>query len=305
MTAPPAHGSVIVVGSINVDLVVVTDRLPSPGETVIGGAFSRAQGGKGANPAAAAAALGARTYMVGLVGDDDLGRGAVADLRERGVDVSGVGTVDAPTGVALIMVDAAGENLIAVASGANGRLDGARVLEALTQLGSSEAVLLASLEIADDAVEAAATAAGSRGWRSILNTAPARSLSPDLLGRFDVVIANEHEIEGIVTGSVEGLLELGVHAVVVTRGAAGADLHRPDAPVVHQAAYPVEVLDTTGAGDAFCGAFAASLAEDGSLELALRVGAAAGALASRAVGARASLGDAAAVGALIEAPTGD
>src|SRR5438034_920499 len=128
------RGAVIVVGSVNVDLVVHAGRLPSPGETVIGGAFSKAQGGKGANQAAAAAALGTRVRIVGLVGDDDFGREARADLGARGVDLAHLGTGTGPTGVALIVVDDEGENLIAVASGANGELTGEIVSSALASI---------------------------------------------------------------------------------------------------------------------------------------------------------------------------
>jgi ribokinase len=287
--------AVIVVGSLNVDLVVRVPRLPGAGETVIGGAFSRAHGGKGANQAAAAAALGARTWMVGLVGDDDLGRETRADLERRGVDLSQLGIGAAHTGVALIVVDERGENLIAVASGANAELTRETVAAALATIEEPSAVVLANLEIPNDAVLGAALAASERGWRFVLNPAPARALAPEIVRRCEVMIPNEHEAGELGWPSVDALLEAGAGVVVVTRGGAGADLHRTGSPRFHQDPLPAHVVDTTGAGDAFCGAFAATLAEGAPIEAALRAAVAGGALATRAVGARASLADRAAL----------
>jgi ribokinase len=279
--------AVVVVGSVNVDLIVRVRRLPAPGETVIGGTFSRAPGGKGGNAAVAAARLGARTWFVGLVGGDDLGREARRDLAEAGVDVSGLREVDQPTGVAAILVDQRGENAIAVASGANASLDGDRVVAALDAIDADRAVLLSNLEVPDDAVIAAAGAAGDRGWPFVLNPAPAREVPTEVVAACHVVAPNESE--AVTLGGVDDLLAAGADAVVVTRGPAGADLHRPGEPVRHQGAFAVNAVDTTGAGDAFCAALAVALAEGRDLDAAVREGAAAGALASRVVGARAGL----------------
>ena len=290
--------AVIVVGSLNVDLIVQVPRLPAPGKTVTGGTFARAPGGKGANQAAAAARLGSPTWIVGVVGDDDLGRETRADLQARGVDLSHLRTGIAHTGVAAILVDERGENLIAVASGSNGELSPAMVTEPIAAIPVDRAVVLANLEVPEDAVLAAATCARERAWRFVLNPAPARTLSPELLASCAVVIPNEYEVTGLGPPDVDALLGAGVGSVVVTRGAAGADLLRARAPVVHQDAFPVAAVDTTGAGDAFCAAFAWALAEGVTEERALRNAAAAGALATRAVGARESLPDRAEVEAL-------
>jgi ribokinase len=283
--------AVVVVGSVNVDLVVSVPRLPAPGETVIGGRFWRAPGGKGGNQAAAAARLGARTWLVGCVGDDDFGREARAGLGEAGVDTSLLATGRGPTGVAAVVVDPAGENAIAVASGANQELDPNMVRAACASIPTADAVVLACLEVPDAAVLAAAKIAAARGWPFVLNPAPARPLASELLGRCAVLTPNHHEVTALSRSSVPDLLASGVEAVVVTRGAQGADLYRPDQPVLHQPPFTVSVLDTTGAGDAFSAALAWALARGQSLEEAVRVAAAVGALSTRAVGARASLPD--------------
>jgi ribokinase len=186
-------------------------------------------------------------------------------------------------------VDGDGRNLIAVASGANHDLTGSEVTERLSDLSAENAVLLANLEIPDQAIAAAAEQASVRGWTFVLNPAPARSLPQDLLARCDVLTPNEAEADAL--GSVDALLRLGVGAVVVTLGADGARVHRADGRTVHQPSIAVDVIDTTGAGDAFNGALAWSLASGDDLEDAVRWATAAGALACRALGARASLPD--------------
>jgi len=286
---PTPSGWVIVVGSLNMDLVVRVHRLPAPGETVTGGTLHRALGGKGANQAAAAAKLGAHTALVGLTGDDEFGRIARRDLADHGVDQTGLGRGEHPTGVATILVDASGENLIAVAPGANDEVSGSYVTAHLQRLCQPGAVVLSVLELRDEAVAAAAATAGDRGCRFVLNPAPARPLPAELLERCDVLTPNEHELRTL--GGVEALHELGVGAVVVTRGAQGAELHVPGRSPVHFDAFPADVVDTTGAGDAFNGALAWAMAEGRPLEDAVRCAAAAGALATRALGARAGLPD--------------
>ncbi|MEA2267560.1 MAG: ribokinase, partial [Solirubrobacteraceae bacterium] len=177
-------GIVLVVGSVNVDLVVAVERLPAPGETVTGGRFARHGGGKGANQAIAAARAGARVRFVGAVGRDELGDAAVRELEAEGVDCRGVARLAGePTGVALIAVDDAGRNQIAVASGANAGVDAALVQAALGgDALAGEGVCLLGFEIPDDAVVAAASAAAAAGWRIVLNPAPARALVPQLAG---------------------------------------------------------------------------------------------------------------------------
>jgi ribokinase len=282
-------GAVVVVGSLNVDLVVRVPRLPRPGETVTGGDFSRVQGGKGANAAAAAARLGARTWIVGSVGRDDLAAETLGDLESRGVDVSQVARGERHTGVAAILVDHQAENLIAVAGGANHELSAAHVDGALEAIDARGAVVVANLEIPEEAVEAAARSARERGWPFLLNPAPARTVPATILSLCDVLTPNQHEVTQLGPQSVDGLLEAGVGSVVVTEGSAGASIHRAGESPIHQDAFPVAALDTTGAGDAFSATLAWALSDGWPLEDAVRAAAAGGALATRGVGARSSL----------------
>jgi ribokinase len=288
-TNPELRPSVVVVGSVNMDLVVQVPSLPSRGETVTGGAFTRSLGGKGANQAGAAAKLGARVWLVGRTGSDEFGREARGDLEARGVDVSALGYSSIPTGVACILVDGSGQNLIAVASGANHDLTGSDASEMLSQLPAENAVLLANLEVPTEVVSAAAEYAVRRGWRFVLNPAPAGPLPASLLALCEVLTPNEAEADAL--GSIETLLGRGVGAVVLTLGAAGSKVYGPDGGPRHQRSMPIEAVDTTGAGDAFNGALAWSLASGYSLDEAVRWATAAGALACRALGARASLPD--------------
>jgi ribokinase len=281
--------SVVVVGSVNMDLVVQIPTLPRRGETVAGGTFTRALGGKGANQAAAAAKLGARVWLVGLTGSDEFGREAREDLEAYGVDIAALSYSSRPTGVASILVDGSGQNMIAVASGANHDLTGSAVFDRLGGLPIENAVLLANLEVPAEAISAAAEIARRRGWRFVLNPAPARPLSPSLLALCQVLTPNEAEADAL--GSVDSLLSQGVGAVVLTLGADGTRVYRSDGSTVHQRSMPVEVVDTTGAGDAFNGALAWSLASGHGLEEAVRWATAAGALACRELGARGSLPD--------------
>ena len=293
---------VVVVGSINVDLVVRAPRLPRAGETVTEGTFSRGPGGKGGNQAAAAARLGAEVAMVGAVGRDEHGDLALDDLRRAGVDVALVQRVDRPTGVAAIVVDEQGENQIAVAPGANRAVDAETVRAGLGRLLEPGAVVVAALELEPEAVDAAAAGAEAAGCRFVLNPAPARRLSLELLARVSVLTPNEHEAASLVPG-VEDPAALPVEAVVVTQGAAGCTVYRRGRDPVHRPAFPVEVVDTTGAGDAFTAGVAWALADGRGLDEAVRLASAAGALATRGAGARGGLGSAAEVIALAGGPT--
>src|SRR3954454_22862411 len=192
-------GDVLVVGSINADLVVTVDRLPAPGETVIGGRFARHGGGKGANQAVAAARAGARVRFVGAVGDDEFGARAVAELRDEGVDADAVARLAGEaTGVALIAVDREGRNQIAVASGANARVDGALVRAALEDPAPGPGdVCAVGFEIRDAGVVAAVDAAARAGARAVLNPAPARERPRALLGGGVVVTPNALEAEAL------------------------------------------------------------------------------------------------------------
>jgi ribokinase len=261
-------GRVIVVGSVNVDLVVVTPRLPGAGETVTGGDVARHHGGKGGNQAVAAARVGASVAFVGAVGPDELGAAARAALAAEGVDITGVALVERPTGVALIVVDERGENLIAVAPGASAGLDAAAVRDALGHLGLGPGdVLLASCEIPPEAVRAALLAARAAGATGVLNPAPAEGLEADTIMLADVLTPNETELAvlagpGDPESGARRLLAAapGLRAVVVTLGAAGALYVPADGPSVPVPSASVRPIDTTGAGDTLNGVLCAGLA---------------------------------------------
>ena len=274
---------VAVIGSVNLDLVATTARLPGPGETVSGTAYAEHAGGKGLNQAVAAARTGAGVVMVGAVGDDEAGRRLRSIASHEGIDVSAIAVVSgSPTGRALITVDAGAENSIVVIPGANSFVRAGGVPDAR--------VVIAQLEIPLDEVIAALRSARARGARTMLNPAPARPLPDELLEVCDIIVPNEHELELI--GGVESLLGRGVGTVVMTMGAAGATMTvRSGTSTIErrQRAFTVTPVDTTGAGDAFCGSLAARLAAGDELETAVRYAAAAGALATTVEGAVPSL----------------
>jgi ribokinase len=257
-----ADGAVLVVGSINVDLVVAVDRLPVEGETVIGGTFARHGGGKGANQAVAAARAGARTALVGAVGDDAHGREVLDELRAEGVDVDGVAVLDGPTGVAAIVVDARGANQIAVASGANARVPPGLVAGAAARVRYD--ALLVNHELDDDANQAAVHDARGRGAWIVVNPAPARSLTPALLAAGPLLTPNAAEAAALSgerdpSAAARALAAATGAPVVVTMGAQGALLADGDS-VALVAAPRVAAVDTTGAGDVLCGTLTAALA---------------------------------------------
>ncbi len=252
--------SVAVVGSLNLDLVAEVARLPLPGETLLASGSSRALGGKGANQAVSAARHGVGVAMVGCVGADPEGRRLTDALVAEGIDISEVAARDdAATGVAHIAVDAEGHNTIVVVSGANAALDAGDVHRALARLPDPDVILL-QLEIPLDAVIAAAA---DRMATVILNPAPARELPSELLRHVDVLVPNVPEL-GALTGGVDDIagrarsLADGM-AVVVTMGESGALVIDGD-DETHVPAPRVDAIDTTGAGDAFCGSLAAGLA---------------------------------------------
>lgn len=258
-----SQARVCVIGSINMDLVVRAPRLPAPGETLMGGPFSTSPGGKGANQAVAAARTGARVTMFGAVGDDTHGQALLDTLVHEGIDVSHVARrAGNSTGVALITVAGDGENTIVVAAGANATVSPEDVENAKSVIAEADALLM-QLEIPLPTVQRAAEIARDADVTVILNAAPAQRLSRELLGLLDVLIVNRTEaaiVAGAPPGSEPELDLLGVPACVVTLGARGARyLHgRADGRV---AAYPVQPLDTVGAGDAFAGTLATRWAE--------------------------------------------
>lgn len=306
MTQPPGRRpAVVVVGAINVDLVVHSDRLPGPGETVVGGSMRRYGGGKGANAAVAAARAGARTVLVGAVGDDDNGRTALAELAAEGVDVGSVAIVpDEATGVALIVVSGSGENQIAVGAGANLGLDVGHVRDALRRLVPEAGCVLVSTEIAPDAVRAAVDVATAAGVTCILNPAPVISAVLDLLDRGPVLSPNRSELADLRRGptgagpvapdespadSARTLAVVTGAPVVVTLGGDGALLVEPDAEPLAVPPRPADVRDTTGAGDTFNGVLAARMSAGDPLPDAVRTATLAASLSVEHVGARSGM----------------
>lgn len=253
---------VCVVGSLNIDLTMVVERLPNPGETVIGESFARSPGGKGANQAVAAARAGATTAMIGRVGSDDHGRELRAILERERIDTVGVqARWDVPTGLADVVVDAKGENQIVVVPGANATLDPGDVQEAATRLVRAS-VLLMQLEVPIPAVLEAARIARDNGTRVVLNAAPEASLPQELIELVDVLVCNQHEAERIggATGEAEAeaaLAALGIPACVITRGPRGSALLLKGERI-HQPSFEVTPIDTVGAGDAFVGSLGAA-----------------------------------------------
>jgi ribokinase len=266
---------VLVVGSANLDVVARAERHPSPGETLLGTELAEHPGGKGLNQAVAAARSGARVAFVGALGDDDAGRRLRSVLEAEGIVAEHVATVDAPTGRALIVVDTYGENTIVVVAGANALVTVPRDVPAAK-------ITLAQLETPQAVVVAAFRAARASGGMTVLNPAPAGQLSDELLALSDLIVPNEHEAE--LLGGPANLLAHGCRAVIVTRGGAGVDVHTADG-VTHVPPHPVDPIDTTGAGDAFCGSLCARLAAGDSLETAVQWAAVAGALATTVAGA--------------------
>ena len=265
---------VCVVGSANLDIVATTTRHPLPGETVHGIAYHEYPGGKGLNQAVAAARSGSKVAFVGAVGTDPAAETLRAVLAADGIDDRLAVTAEA-TGRAVIVVDDAGENSIVVVAGANAAVSVDDGIPAAR-------VLLCQLEVPLSTVTASMRGAREAGATTLLNPAPADELPLDLLACCDVIVPNEHEVE--LLGGVDHLLGAGCGAVVVTRGGHGVDIHT-DAGTEHVDAFAVEVVDTTGAGDAFCGALASRLAAGHPLVPAARWATAAGALATTVPGA--------------------
>lgn len=277
MSASKVAPKITVVGSVNLDLVVAADRLPSPGETVLGGKFASHPGGKGANQALAARRLGADVALIAKVGADAHAEAALALLRVDGVDLSGVKvSADAPTGVALIAVAPDGENQILVAPGANAALTPEDLPEVIS------GALIGQHEVALETLEQAVARCDAF---VALNLAPAMETSADVLQRADLLIVNE--TEAAFYGH-DALLASG-GLVAVTLGATGAVLYRDGQEIARAAPPKVEVLDATGAGDSFVGALTVALLEGQAPKPALRFACAAGGLAATRAGAQPAL----------------
>jgi ribokinase len=305
---------IIVIGSLNMDLVALSPRIPQPGETILGHEFRTAPGGKGANQAVAAARLGGRVSMVGRVGADDFGDALLENLRANRVAREQVlRDAEAATGVAIIVVDDRGENSIVVLSGANMRLTPEDVIAAEPVIARS-GIMLLQLESPLDAVMQAATLGRKHGVTVALNPAPARELPRDLLALVDVMIPNETETamltgapvadEADMLAAAAELRARGVGSVILTLGEQGAFVVHDDIARLVPA-FEVEPVDTTAAGDAFVGGFAVALAEGRPMLEAVRWGNAAGALAATGLGAQPSLPHRSAVESLLVTPSGD
>ena len=285
---------IVVLGSINVDLIAGVQRLPHAGETLAGHSFSTSPGGKGANQALAARRAGARVALYGAVGRDAFAEPALALLRVDGVDVENVQSVDRATGVAMIHVDVNGENAITVVAGANARATAGQV--AKEALGGSTTVVM-QLEIPQAEVAALARRAHASGSRVILNAAPAAEAPPDLFHDIDVLVVNEHEAQALadalgMRANPEAFV-VEFHArfnadAIVSLGSEGLVASSASGPIA-LASPTVRVVDTIGAGDALVGAIAAALDRSESWIRALKEGVAAGALACTRAGAQPSL----------------
>lgn len=284
----PTGGRVTVVGSANLDLVTTVVALPRPGETVLATSYVELPGGKGSNQAVAAARMGADVRFVGLRGADAAGELLADALRAEGIDVAGFRTVDAPTGRALVMVDEAAENSIIVVGGANAAVTADHV-DAAREAIQQAAVVVCQLEIPMAAVAAAARLA--RGT-FVLNPAPAQQLSSDVLAAVDVLVVNETEFATVLgvplpedpRQIVRVLGEERPRVIIATLGARGAAVVQGDVVTVVTPA-PVDVVDTTGAGDTFVGALAAELAAGSDLLLSARRAVTAASLSTRRLGA--------------------
>ncbi len=292
--------TVIVFGSINIDLVATAPRLPVAGETLLGGDFFKAPGGKGANQAVAVARLGIPTYMVGKVGAHSFGHELISSLETAGVYIDNVSIAIANSGVAVIIVDDAGENQIIVIPGANGLVDNEDVARLSNLLPQAKALLM-QFEIPMSAVVAAAKAARSAGVRVILDPAPVQTNVPDeLYSLVDIITPNEVEARQLVGFPVDNeasaaqaaraLLKRGVKCAIIKLGAKGVFCATSEEEFFIPA-FPVNAIDTTAAGDAFNGGLAAAFVEGLNLRQSVIWAAAAGAIAATKSGAQPSLPD--------------
>ena len=284
---------IVVLGSLNSDLVITVPRLPQAGETVLGDRLATHAGGKGANQAVAVQRLGGQAFMVGRVGRDSFGESLIRNLTSNGVDASGVSRdTEQPTGAALIVVESGGQNIIAVAPGANRSIGHAEVERAQARLRPGD-LLVMQLEVPIAAVEQAVEAGRKAGALILLNAAPARPLEPSLFKQLHVLVVNEREAavlsdEQAPAAAAEVLHHAGPQLVVVTLGRAGCILCDEAGPRSIEA-FEVDAVDSTGAGDAFVGGLVCGIAGGLPADDAARLANAAGAAATTAVGAQEAL----------------
>lgn len=286
---------IIVLGSINMDLVTLVDRRPRDGETISGKSFFTANGGKGANQAVAIAKLGKKVTMLGKVGSDTFGKELLENLNKQNVDTKYIETEASSSGLATIIVDSIGENSIIVVAGANGLVD-KNYVEKNSKLFSEGKILLCQLETPLETIKYAFSLAKERGMKTVLNPAPATEKIDDLLELTDILICNETEfsiLSGVNISSIDEIknnsftiLDKGVKELIVTLGSKGV-LHINKSSKTFYKAFKVETVDTTAAGDSFIGAFIGFL--DRGYEYAIEMGMRAGAIAVTKLGAQSSL----------------
>jgi ribokinase len=294
---------ITVFGSVGLDLIGTVPRLPKPGETVLGGVFATAPGNKGANQALAARRAGSTVRLVGAIGEDDYGAQAITLLDEGGVDLKELQRADAPTSIAMIFVDAAGENALGILPGANATLTVADADAALAPMQTGDLLMLQQ-EITQAATARALDLARDKGVITVLNTAPFLESTPGLAGKAAILVANETEFALLCKGQTEpldGLMRDWAKAfqqtLIVTLGGEGARAATADGHLLSVPALPVKPIDTVGAGDTFCGYLAAGLDAGLDLETAMRRAAIAGSLACTKPGAQPAIPQAAEVDA--------
>lgn len=284
---------IYVLGSINLDMIATGNRLPVPGETLIANDFVTAPGGKGANQALAVARAGSEIKMFGAVGSDDFVKQALSALKETGVDLEGVSSISGATGIAIILVDSKGENVIVIVPGANGHVD-AKMTDAMIEQMSEGDFLVMPQEIPGNAIRAALKGARAKGIISILNIAPTIPETKELALLADIIIANETEY-AFLTGGTSDLAQMDSQAadwardnqktLIITLGGDGVVAFTPDKKITVEA-LSIMPVDTVGAGDTFCGYLGAGLEQGLGLEAALKRAAIAGSLACLRPGAQ-------------------